>query len=91
MLSPSKLHFRLHNCLQTILELKEDTAFAPYVTVFAAEFNTLSSFIHQMDEILLDENTVQRIEEATERFLKEFSGLLPVNPKSPYSGGTRLQ
>lgn len=91
MFSNSELRFRLRNCLQTILEIKEDSAFAPYATVFAAEFHTLSSFINQMDEISLDEDTVQRIEKATERFLKEFAGFLPDVPKSFYPGCTRLQ
>ena len=91
MFSNSELRFRLHSCLQTILELRDDFASAPYVEVFSAEFNTLSSLIKHMDEVWLDEDTVLRIEKSTQRFLKEFAELVPASVKNSYSDRTRLQ
>ncbi len=62
---------RLKNCLQTILELESSLQKTSIGTVLAKEFSTLKNVATNFDSILVEEEDVFRIEQATMRFLHE--------------------
>ncbi|GFK94587.1 hypothetical protein NNJEOMEG_02434 [Fundidesulfovibrio magnetotacticus] len=68
---PSVLSARIINCLQTILELEPMLRSIDSGQLLLSEFKTLKAFLKEMDAIALDEDDVERIETATERFLQE--------------------
>lgn len=67
----TELSARIINCLQTILELEPMLRSLDTGRLLLAEFTTLKTFLKEMDAIALDEDDVERIETATERFLQE--------------------
>ena len=70
----SRLHSRLRNCLQTILELEPDLERLQIVRPLLAEFEMLKNIYNRLETILIQENDVKRIENATEHFLAEMKG-----------------
>jgi len=75
-MKPTVLSARIVNCLQTILELEPLLRSLDTGQLLLSEFKTLKAFLKEMDAIALDEDDVERIETATERFLQELK--LPV-------------
>jgi len=67
----SRLHSRLRNCLQTILDLEPDLERIQFVRPLLAELEMLKNIYSRLETILLQENDVKRIEDATEHFLAE--------------------
>ncbi len=65
------LQFRLKNCLQTILELEPDIERLELGHVLLKEYSVLRSFIEKLDQVVLEEEDVCRIERATANFLEE--------------------
>jgi len=70
-IKPTVLSARIINCLQTILELEPLLRSVDSGQLLLSEFKTLKAFLKEMDAITLDEDDVERIETATERFLQE--------------------
>jgi hypothetical protein len=77
MIDEIHLRIRLKNCLQTILDLKDDMYDLPFVEIsMGNELGTLQSFLDNMDAMAVTETDVLRVERATEKFLRELGGLL---------------
>ena len=72
----SVLHFRLSNCLQTILELEGDLERLQLGHVLLSEFSQLREFMDRIEMVEIDEDDVRRIEAATANFLEELQGPL---------------
>jgi hypothetical protein len=71
------LQHRLMSCLETILELEGELENLEQGHALLSEFNQLKSFMENIDQVILDEYDVKRIENATENFLEEIKG--PIN------------
>ncbi len=65
------LQVRLRNCLLTILELEPDLQRLEIGQELLEEYSVLRSFMDKLDEVLLEEEDVRRIERATANFLDE--------------------
>lgn len=76
MSDSSHLRLRLKNCLQTILELKDDIGSLPFGDSFMTEIDRLESFLDKLADIAVNEQEVQRVELATSRFLNELDPVL---------------
>lgn len=87
----SALHNRLHNCLQTILDLKNEEYLAPYHAVFSRELDALENILQRMSYINITEDDVERIEQATSRFFTELESLLQTGKSSKDKSPARLQ
>ena len=86
------LHSRLRNCLQTILELKEEMDGFSFGLVFFDEISMIRKFLGQLDDMDLCEDDVRRIEGATELLLRELNGLFAkTEGRPPRRGSSRLQ
>ena len=86
------LHSRLRNCLQTILDLKEEMEGFSFGLVFFDEISMIREFLDQIDDMDLCEDDVRRIEGATELLLRELNGLFGKTAGlSPRRGSSRLQ
>ena len=84
----SRLHSRLRSCLQTILDLEPDLERMQIARPLLAEFEMLKNIYSRLETILIRENDVKRIEEATEHFLAEMKG--PMKELLARSAGQRL-
>lgn len=71
-----ELKLRLQNCLQTILELKEDLDSIPFGESFLPELGSLAVFLENLVHIQVSEEEVRRVELATGRFLSELRPLV---------------
>lgn len=67
---------RVSNCLQTILDLESDLDRLQMGHVLIKEFKVLKSFLSKVERIDIQEQDVQRIESATENFLRELKSPL---------------
>ncbi|MDR2051078.1 MAG: hypothetical protein LBQ63_04830 [Deltaproteobacteria bacterium] len=85
----ARLRVRLENCLQTILELKDDLSSIPCGLFFMAEFGVLESFMEKLAAaaVSLSEHEVRRVEAATSKFLGELKPLLTKNGIHSYPWG----
>lgn len=79
----SALQQRLLSCLETILGLERDLKKLEQGQVLLAEFNQLKSFMEKIDQVMLDEYEVNRIEKATANFLEEIKGPLGMLSQGP--------
>ncbi|GAB7080712.1 hypothetical protein [Megalodesulfovibrio paquesii] len=70
------LQMRLTNCLQTILDLEPELERLELSEMLLQEYNVLKSFMNNVNSVELDEQDVQRIEEATASFLSELKAPL---------------
>ncbi len=70
------LQLRLSNCLQTILDLEPELERLELSDMLLQEYNVLKSFMDNLNEVELEEQDVQRIEEATASFLDELKAPL---------------
>lgn len=71
-----ELKLRLKNCLQTILDLKEDLDAIPYGASFLPELGSLENFLSNLVNITVSEAEVRRVELATDKFLVELRPLM---------------
>lgn len=71
-----ELKLRLQNCLQTILDLKEDLDSMAFGSSFLPELGSLERFLSSLEKITLSEFEVKRVETATEHFLNEIKMLM---------------
>ncbi|MDR2892382.1 MAG: hypothetical protein LBV80_04775 [Deltaproteobacteria bacterium] len=86
------LNSRLRNCLQTILELKEEMNGLSFDLIFFDEISVIRNFLRQIDDMSLCEDDVRRIEGATEQLLRELNGVFDKSAKlSADRGNFRLQ
>lgn len=85
------LDIRLRNCLQTILELEEVLITSDFGTTLGEEFTVLKDVAGRLEYSFVEEKDVQKIENATERFLKEIQQNLAMNQMSLSSGSHVLQ
>lgn len=67
----SILHARLRNCLVTIVELEPVLTRMTIHSEILSEFNHLRSIIEKLSQLELSNQEVDRIESATNLFLKE--------------------
>ena len=88
MQDDSRLHSRLRNCLQTILDLEPDLERMQIARPLLAEFEMLKNIYNRVETILIQENDVRRIENATEHFLAEMKG--PMKALLARPSGQRL-
>ncbi|GHV54430.1 hypothetical protein FACS1894206_07200 [Deltaproteobacteria bacterium] len=66
-----RLHIRLRSCLQTILELEPELQTIEMAEPLLAEFSVLKGIYNKLETLLIFEDDVRRIEEATAHFLEE--------------------
>ncbi|AAS96321.1 hypothetical protein [Nitratidesulfovibrio vulgaris] len=74
MRNDGELHSRLKNCLQTILDLEPDIGRYDASRSLMREFTMLKAFMERLEDMLLAEDDVRRIERATTHFLEELRG-----------------
>ncbi|GHU92007.1 hypothetical protein AGMMS49974_01630 [Deltaproteobacteria bacterium] len=67
----STLQIRLKNCIQTILELETDLSAEFLGSHFNNELTALKNYLQQVDNMMLAEDDVKRLEDATANFLAE--------------------
>lgn len=67
----SGLRFRLVNCLQTIIDLEPDLEQMDLGEKLEKEIKVLKTVIRKIDQYIVDEEDVLRVEEATSVFLEE--------------------
>jgi hypothetical protein len=70
------LQHRLLNCLQTIIDLEEELGARDVDINLSQELGTLKRVMLHIDQLEISEIDVQRVEQATTRFLEELSGPL---------------
>jgi hypothetical protein len=70
------LQHRLLNCLQTIIDLEEELGSRDVDINLSQELGTLKRVMLHIDQLEISEIDVQRVEQATTRFLEELSGPL---------------
>lgn len=86
------LQVRLRNCLQTILELREDLDSVSFGLAFVDELGMIRNFMKKIDSVKLCEDDVLRIEQATTVFLRELACLFEQErPSGDINGSLRLQ
>lgn len=90
MQNDPRLHSRLRNCLQTILDLEPDLERLQITQVLSNEFTTLKDICERLETISIQEDDVQRIENATAHFLAELKGPME-NASPPFPGQRTLQ
>jgi ABC-type transporter Mla MlaB component len=70
------LNCRLRNCLATILELEGSLGQTQLAAVLQKEFTVLKDVMQRLENVVVDEHDVYRIEVATSRFLAELKETL---------------
>ena len=81
---------RITSCLQTILELEPELRKLELGHSLLDEFVVLKSFLEKIDNVELNEEDVERIEEATANFLEELRGPLSLG-EGGRDGARQLQ
>lgn len=66
-----RLHDRLRNCLQTILDLEQSLGQMDVTKPILAEFVMLKEIYERLETLFVQEDDVRRIEDATANFLLE--------------------
>ena len=80
MTTAPQLYLRLQSCLQTILELESELKELPVAQPLLTEFTTLKEIYCRLEKICLQENDVQRIEDATAHLLEELDKSMQSKP-----------
>ena len=73
MENEAQLRLRLKNCLQIILDFRDDFGSMSFGACFMTEFDTMEAFMQKLAGISVSEHEVQRVELATTQFLKELN------------------
>jgi hypothetical protein len=81
---------RISNCLETILELEPELEKIELGKSLLEEFGVLKEFLERIDTVQLNEDDVERVEQATANFLDELRGPL-TKRKSGRGAAARLQ
>jgi len=81
---------RISNCLETILDLEPELEKVEFGKSLLEEFGVLKDFLQRIDTVALNEDDVERVENATANFLDELRGPL-AKTRSGRSGSPRLQ
>ena len=79
MTTVPQLHIRLRSCLQTILELESELKDLQVAEPLLAEFTVLKDIYNRLESLLVQEEDVKRIEDATSHFLDELKGTVKQN------------
>ncbi|MCC8193942.1 MAG: hypothetical protein LIP28_04780 [Deltaproteobacteria bacterium] len=74
MTSVPRLHSRLRSCLQAILELEPELKTLRAAGPLLSEFTVLKDIYNRLETLLVQEEDVKRIEEATANFFEELKG-----------------
>lgn len=69
-----QLYLRLRSCLQAILEFESELKNTRVAEPLLAEFSVLKEIYNRLESLLIQEDDVKRIEDATAHFLKELKG-----------------
>lgn len=75
-----RLHLRLRSCLQAILDLESELKTLHVAEPLLAEFATLKDIYNKLETLMIQEDDVQRIENATAHFLNELKGSIKQEP-----------
>lgn len=75
-MSSELLTFRLRNCLLTILEMENSLERTPLGPALQDEFAVLKDVMQRLENAVVEEQDVCRIEAATGRFLAELKDTL---------------
>ncbi|MDR2503573.1 MAG: hypothetical protein LBD82_04210 [Deltaproteobacteria bacterium] len=73
MENEAQLRLRLKNCLQIILDFKDDFGAMSFGVCFMTEFNILEGFLQKIAGLSVSEYEVRRVELATTQFLEELN------------------
>lgn len=76
MIEDPRLHTRLRSCLQTILDLEHSLGQMDVAQPILAEFAMLKEIYGRLETLLVQEEDVRRIEDATANFLFELRNAL---------------
>lgn len=71
-----RLHVRLRNCLQTILDLEPELQTMRVASPMLTELSMLKDLHAKLETLFVQEDDVQRIEKATAQFLTELKGIV---------------
>ena len=85
-----RLHIRLRSCLQAILDLEPELKNLQMAEPLLAEFSVLKDIYNRLETLLIQEDDVKRIEDATASFLEELKGSVKQESVS-HSGQRFLQ
>ena len=85
-----RLHLRLRSCLQAILELESELKTIKTAEPLLSELSVLKDIYGRLETLLIQEEDVQRIEEATASFFEELKGSIK-QERLPRSGQNFLQ
>jgi len=85
-----RLHLRLRSCLQAILELEPELKTIGAAEPLLSEFSVLKDIYSRLETLIVQEEDVQRIEEATASFFEELKGSIK-QENLPHSGQSFLQ
>lgn len=69
-----RLIIRLRSCLQTIFDLETELQSVQMAESLSEEFSTLKEIYERLETLLVREEDVCRIEDATAHFLREIKG-----------------
>lgn len=87
----AKRKLRLQNCLQTILDLRDELDATPFGISFLPEIGSLENFLSRLDHVQIDESEILLIEQATDRFLSELRVLMGYSREEEPANGGLLQ
>ena len=85
------LNCRLRNCLLTILELEEMLVQTHLGPALQKEFSVLKQIMQHLENVVVEENDICRIEAATSRFLTELKETLEGVPMTRIVSSRFLQ
>lgn len=90
MTEAPRLQIRLRSCLQAILDLEPELKTLRLAEPLLAEFVTLKDIYGKLETLFVQEDDVQRIENATANFLAELKGSMKTEFRT-YPGQRYLQ
>ncbi len=85
-----RLHLRLRSCLQAILELEPELKAIRAAEPLLSELSVLKDIYGRLETLLIQEEDVRRIEEATTNFFEELKVSIK-GQNAPRSGQRFLQ
>ena len=83
-----RLHLRLRSCLQAIIDLEPELQSIHAAEPLLMELSVLKDIYGRLETLLIQEEDVRRIEEATASFFEELKG--SIKPESPSRSGQRF-
>ena len=69
-----RLHLRLRSCLQAILDIESELKTIRSAEPLLSELSVLKDIYNRLETLFIQEEDVERIEEATANFFEELKG-----------------